>query len=316
MIDFFCRVYASILDRNLFLKKIRFYSLLRVIVRVMGNIILPVHFRLTAKNDSYKLPASRKRSGQIIVSVTSFPGRIGRLWLTLESILRQKIKPDMLIVWLSIEQFPTMEKLPSRIRHLQARGIIIRLVEKDFLSHKKYYYVLHEFPDDHLLTIDDDIIYPSDFISSLIKGYKENPACVISRYAFEMQYDSQGNLLPYLEWPMIRCGMERTNMAFLGTGGGALFPAHSLYADVLDIELALSLCKYADDVWMNAMLRLNDREVVVVNNLFSIFPILYLKDFSLSSLNCRQNMNDMQIIAIREYYRKNLNKDPFAKVRV
>lgn len=53
MIDFFCRVYASILDRNLFLKKIRFYSLLRVIVRVMGNIILPVHFRLTAKNDSY-----------------------------------------------------------------------------------------------------------------------------------------------------------------------------------------------------------------------------------------------------------------------
>jgi hypothetical protein len=41
-----------------------------------------------------------------------------------------------------------------------------------------------------------------------------------------------------------------------------------------------------------------------------------LKDFSLSSLNCRQNMNDMQIIAIREYYRKNLNKDPFAKVRV
>ena len=55
MIDFFCRVYASILDRNLFLKKIRFYSLLRVIVRVMGNIILPVHFRLTAKNDSYLL---------------------------------------------------------------------------------------------------------------------------------------------------------------------------------------------------------------------------------------------------------------------
>ena len=96
----------------------------------------------------------------------------------------------------------------------------------------------------------------------------------------------------------------------------ALFPAHSLYADVLDIELALSLCKYADDVWMNAMLRLNDREVVVVNNLFSIFPIIYLKDFSLSSLNCRQNMNDMQITAIREYYRKNLNKDPFAKVRV
>ena len=123
-------------------------------------------------------------------------------------------------------------------------------------------------------------------------------------------------MLTFFEWTMIRCGMERTNMAFLGTGGGALFPAHSLYADVLDIELALSLCKYADDVWMNAMLRLNDREVVVVNNLFSIFPIIYLKDFSLSSLNCRQNMNDMQITAIREYYRKNLNKDPFAKVRV
>ena len=313
MIDFFCRLYALILDRNTFLKKIRFYSLLRVVIRVTGNIVLPVYFYMTAKNKYFTLSPPIKSQGRIIVSVTSFPKRIGRLWLTLESILRQKIKPDMLIVWLSKEQFPTLDDVPAKIRHLQKRGIMIRLVDNDFLSHKKYYYTLQIYSDDHLLTIDDDIIYPSDFVSSLVDGHEKNPDCIISRYAFEMQYDLNGNLSPYAEWSMMRRKMERTNMAFLGTGGGALFPAHSLYNDVLDIDLALRLCKYADDVWLNAMLRLNGREIVVVDNLFSIFPILYLADFSLSSLNCRQNMNDVQITAVREYYQKKLGKDPFEK---
>lgn len=314
MIDFWCCVYASILDKNLFLKRIRFYSFLRVVVRLGGNILLPLYFRLTAKNTSYRLSNFSKEQGRIIVSVTSFPKRIGRLWLTLESILRQKIKPDLVIVWLSKEQFPTEESVPFKLRRLRSRGIMIRLEENDFLSHKKYYYMLRDYREDHFITIDDDIIYPSDFIFSLVNGYKQNPNCIISRYAFEMKYDLDGNLLPYMEWSMVRKEMEQTDVAFLGTGGGALFPAHSLYPDVLDIELALRLCKYADDVWLNAMLRLNGKKVVVVDNLFSIFPIFYMRDISLSSLNCHQNMNDVQIKVVRKYYEENIGQDPFAKI--
>ena len=42
-----------------------------------------------------------KRKENIIVSLTSYPKRIGTVWLTIETLLRQSVKPDEIILWLA-----------------------------------------------------------------------------------------------------------------------------------------------------------------------------------------------------------------------
>ena len=46
------------------------------------------------------------RQDKIIVSLTSFPGRINEVWICVESLMRQTFKPDAIELWLSLRQFP------------------------------------------------------------------------------------------------------------------------------------------------------------------------------------------------------------------
>ena len=44
----------------------------------------------------------------------------------------------------------------------QKRGLTIRFCE-DLKAHKKYYYAFKEYPDDIVITVDDDVIYPQEY---------------------------------------------------------------------------------------------------------------------------------------------------------
>ena len=63
-----------------------------------------------------------KRKENIIVSLTSYPKRIGTVWLTIETLLRQSVKPDEIILWLAQEQFKSIDVLPRELIELQKCG--------------------------------------------------------------------------------------------------------------------------------------------------------------------------------------------------
>lgn len=48
-------------------------------------------------------------------------------------------------------------------------------------------------------------------------------------------------------------------------------------------------CKFADDVWLNTMCRLNKKKIIVINNLFSYLPILNFSNSKLVAINNGQN---------------------------
>lgn len=52
---------------------------------------------------------------KIVVSLTSFPARIKKVHIVIESLLNQTIKPDKIILWLSKEQFEHYYVLPSKL---------------------------------------------------------------------------------------------------------------------------------------------------------------------------------------------------------
>ena len=314
MLDLLDYLYASIRDKNGLLKKWRFYSAERFIVRTVANFLLPLYFKLSIKKGKYNLDSSDKKEVRVIVSLTSFPVRINKIWLVIECIMRQSIKPDIIVLWLSKDQFPNKSVLPGNLLKLEKRGLRIELRDSDFRSHKKYFYTLQEFPNDIMITIDDDIFYPSKMIEELIAVHGKFPNAVIARYGYKIKVENE-NISPYKFWEISFKKNEPDFEIFFGSGGGTLFPPESLPPEALNKDTFMNICLYADDIWLNTMIRLNNKKIFRLNeNQSSFLPVINHKNVSLSSKNLYENLNDLQLLEVRKYFITNKGIDPYSNI--
>lgn len=302
--DIFCDIYSSITDRYSALKKLRFYSLLRWITRRTANIILPVYFRHHPTGRQFKSTGSQ----HIIVSLTTFPARVNKVWIVIECLLRQTVCADSIILWLSKEQFRSINQLPKRLIELQARGLEIRLVDEDLRSHKKYLYAIRQYPEDLLITVDDDLIYRSTLIEELITVHHAHPQAVIAHYTHDMRYDEHGSLLPYNEWSN---NVTEGAHLFFGSGGGTLFPPYALYKDVMDSDTAMRLCPNADDVWLNAMTRMQHTAIVHAGRKEIYLPVLQSSNKMALFASNENGGNDRQIQQLTDYCTRQYQTNPF-----
>jgi hypothetical protein len=242
--------------------------------------------------------------------LTSFPARINRVWIVIESLLRQEIKPDMIILWLSIEQFPTIEALPNKLIELQKRGLILRLCNDDLRSHKKYYYAIKEFPNDFIITVDDDVIYNSKILSFLLLLNKKFPLAVCCNHATYITAIN-GEICSYTSWQTVN-GEHDPSFEIMAIGiGGILYPPNSLPRDLFNVEVFKKNCFEADDIWLNVMAR--QCGTMVAKTAYDSFylPIINYKNVTLASKNLNENLNDLQLGAIRKYYVIHNDSDPY-----
>ena len=193
---------------------------------------------------------------EVIVSLTTFPARVDKVYLTIETIFQQDTLPNRIILWLANEQFPERRAhLPQRLLNMQQRGLEIRFCE-DIRSHKKYYYSMKDNPNSIIITVDDDVFYPKDTLTNLLTMHYQHPYAVICNSAQEIPDDYT---LPPSQWNTP--DFNRVNNLFgkcriLGISG-VLYPPHSLYHDVFNSQLLQNLCPWADDLWLTIMAMLN-----------------------------------------------------------
>ena len=243
----------------------------------------------------------QKRSKKIIVSLTSYPKRINTLWLSIETLLRQSLKPDKIILWLAKEQFNGVEVLPSKLQALQERGLTIRFCD-DVKSHKKYLYAMQEYPNDIIILVDDDSFYPLDTIEKLYEMYKNNPteiSCMTPTLI------SDFNELPSKwERPHECSEVTHSYLAQPYTGQGTLFPPHCLdekYA--FDKDLIMQLCPFADDLWLKYMSLRKKTRVSTFCELRDLPVTIYgTQDSSLWYINGQDGKNDMQWQNLLDYF--------------
>ena len=88
IVDYFDTVYSSINGRSPFATKLKIYSFFRWLIRVVANIVIPISFLLNRRKYCLKITSTTKKE-KLIVSLTSFPKRINRLWIVIESIFKQ-----------------------------------------------------------------------------------------------------------------------------------------------------------------------------------------------------------------------------------
>lgn len=292
--DKFIYIHGSTIRYHHVLRMLKIDSLVRKLVVFLGNLVIPY----LKSNTKLVNSGSSDCGKEIIVSLTSFPARINKVHIVIESILNQTVKPHRVILWLSKEQFKNLDDLPTNLLKYIQRGLEIRLVDGDLKSHKKYYYAFKEFPNDYVVLIDDDILYESTFINELLEGFDGRK--IKCRYAFKISRDKTGQLLPYNEWPFIKDKAYGKDV-FFGTGGGTIFIPSILPKQTLDINQIIKLCPKADDVWLNAMVRINKLEIIK-KYIGLPFPIVNKKSSTLYQENVGMSMNDIQINEVNSVY--------------
>ena len=311
IVDFFVKINDLTTRNNLnLLRKFKFYSVIRLINSKIAIVVLEFYFYLT-KNKTFNSLSYINPSCPVVLSLTTFPGRVSTMHLCLETILRQSIKPGKIIVYLSREQFPTLDLLPNKLFDMTRRGVTFELVSGDIKSHKKYFYVLNQYPETPIITIDDDLFYDSNLIKRLYESYLKNPKKVYSSYGYEMKFDKQDKLLPYRNWKMIKNSKDSSFFNFFGSGGGTLFPPKSFHFEVLNFDVIKNVAMNADDIWLNAMTRLNRYPVEQVTGL-TIFNIPSRNKVTLSQKNLGENQNDIQLQKVSEFCKQSYDIDPFS----
>lgn len=256
----------------------------------------------------YYMKRKKQRSGitkqirdpKIIISLTSYPKRIGTIWMTIETLLRQEIKADEIILWLAKEQFDGIESLPQNLINLQDRGLTIRFCD-DLRSHKKYFYVMQEYPDDIVILVDDDMFYPEDTVKKLLELHEKYPKDVCCMTGQVMTGEET---LPS-QWrnPNLDEKLEHRSDVQIFTGSGSLYPPRCLHSDTFNFKLIAELCPYADDLWLTYMAHINNTKVTAYYP-WRAFPITIYGTAvnSLWYINAEQGKNDKQWTAIKKYY--------------
>ena len=200
------------------------------------------------------------------------------------------------------EQFEHREKdLPKELLKLCQHGLTIRWCT-DYRSYKKLVPCIDEYPNEVIITADDDVYYPQNWLYELIKAYADDPRYIYCHRATKVQYSSTSS------FEVVVGGRERYPVpSFLSklTGvGGVLYPPHSLSPDVSNPELFKNIAPTNDDLWFWAMAIINNRKIAIVDN-----PYVDLKyvegtqeNFRLSRINDNQGLFWKDFYSILEHY--------------
>ncbi len=234
----------------------------------------------------------------LIVSLTSYPKRFDQLHLTLLSLLRQTIKPDEIVLWVAKED---ISKLPTKVKALEKKGISIFETE-DILSYKKIIPALKKYPDDFIITVDDDLYYSETLIEDLIETSKIYPNNVIASRTHLMKFNSNGQILSYEKWGWQEFDNSLKNHNFFTSGAGTLFPPNTFYKDISKKDLFMELAPRADDVWLNWMVRMNQKQVYCVKHIKPIIGWQGTQDEALWHSNITESGNDIQIARLAKHY--------------
>ncbi len=239
----------------------------------------------------------------IIVSLTTYGRRVHSVYMTIESLMEQTMKPNRMILWLD-DSFEG-KRLPESINKLRKRGLEVAYC-KDLRSYKKLVPALCEYPEDAIITVDDDVIYEVNMLENLIIPYLQNPHSIYCNRAHKMIPDGKGKLLPYNDWEWCCKEQGFSDLLFPTGVGGTLYPPHSLDEEVKNEEVFTRICPAADDVWFKAMSLKKGTPVCRVETYHANGEEYLMdgetQDMALSNQNVGQSMNDSQIDAVFTKY--------------
>lgn len=197
------------------------------------------------------VPAGRVNE-DVVVSLTTFEKRLPFVSFAIASIMLQEVRPFKIELWLG----PDLAKaqLPNTLLELQKYGVELHYCNIDIKGHKKYFWSIQENNDKIIITIDDDVIYPKDTISTLLSAHERSPKAVFGRRVHKIIKAENGDVAPYRQWKWdVRDEALEPGFQFLATGvGGVLYPPMIFDDETFNLDSICRLALNADDIWLKA----------------------------------------------------------------
>jgi hypothetical protein len=253
------------------------------------------YYTINAKTNL--LEAKCKNQPQFIVTLTTHGKRVKeKCPYAVMSILNQSVPPDRIVLYLAHGT-----KIPERLKKLKRHGLEIRFCD-DIKSYTKLIPALADFPDDILVTADDDICYDKEWLKLLKESYEKHPEKIHCHRAHEICLDENREIIPYNEWRQSVRTIENARRIFPTGVGGILYPPHSFTNEIMDIEKIKRLAPSGDDIWFWAMARHNKKEYKLVRDCIRTLNDIGINDDGLWRINVAKKKNDEQIKNVLKEY--------------
>lgn len=254
-------------------------------------------------NDRSSGVSDKKYCGNnIIVSLTSYGKRLQDVSITIESIMQGSMKPNRIVLW--VDEKWQDKRMPISLQRQQDRGLEIEYC-KDIRSYTKLIPALKKYPEDIIITIDDDVLYRYDLVERLVNLHLDKPDCIIANRIHRIVLGKDKKPISYLDWEWDANPSEISPLNFFTGVGGVLYPSHCLDDEVFNEEVFLDICKYADDIWFNAM-ALKKGTKVLKGQSYNKKGVDYYftdQDESLRKINVSgDSLNDIQMQRVFEKY--------------
>jgi hypothetical protein len=144
-----------------------------------------------------------------------------------------------------------MQSLPKKVKKLTQYGLEI-IPTHDIKSFKKIIPCYQNNQTEVIVTADDDVYYPKDWLRLLYAYHLQNPDNIICHRARHITFSPNGSLNLYKLWPFIT--EEKASLLVFPIGqGGVLYPPNSFHTDIDREDIFLNICEFGDDIWLKAM---------------------------------------------------------------
>ena len=128
---------------------------------------------------------------KVIVSLTSFPAAINYAKDAIKSILAGNTLPDKVVLYLTFSQFKD-NKIPLELKALANNNPLfeIRNYNEDIRSYRKLIPALKDFPNEIIVTVDDDVKYHKNMLRDLLYLHKQIPDVIIANRAKKIKLNA------------------------------------------------------------------------------------------------------------------------------
>jgi glycosyltransferase involved in cell wall biosynthesis len=219
----------------------------------------------------------------MIFSLTSISGREAALVKTINSLLNQTVKLDIHL-WVSYEPY-----LLDKGFTFFPEGVFIHYVPNDG-PYRKLLPALTLFPNEIIITVDDDTEYHPSFAETIMSYYKSGIL------AFRATRISEK---PYNSWEEVKTICIELDL-FAKGNGGVVYDAKLFQKEDLYDPIYKSLCPTGDDIWFNFW-RIKEKiplHVVPLTNYYRTNQ----QESRLWDIN--ENNNDSMILRTKKFFEK------------
>lgn len=127
---------------------------------------------------------------------------------------------------------------------------------------------MQQYPEDIIITADDDMEYQPDLIETLYRCYRAFPYAVCCMRAHGIRFGADNSIAPYSQWERDSTRVYIPSMSLMATGvGGVLYPPHCMADELFNREQLMSLCTSADDLWLKVMQAMSLTPTVIAGSM-------------------------------------------------